>query len=195
MSIVTCSIEGCERERGTRGWCGTHYARWLTKGDTFPHEEIFPSAETRFPERVRVMPSGCHEWQGGKLRGGYGSFKLADGMWQAHRWAWTQANGPIPEGLVVRHKCDNPPCVNVEHLELGTKSDNSWDMSKRGRSLIGSKTPIAKLTEAQVLEMKIALRDKTAKQRDLAVFYGISIAQVSRINKGHQWKHVTVEAA
>lgn len=78
--------------------------------------------------------SECIEWQGSRNRNGYGSVRAEGRTWLAHRWAWVQVHGPIPEGLVVRHRCDNPPCVNVEHLEIGTHADNMRDAVERGRT-------------------------------------------------------------
>lgn len=52
----------------------------------------------------------------------------------AHHWVWEQINGPVPTGMVVRHRCDNPPCVSIEHLELGTQADNARDRDERGRN-------------------------------------------------------------
>lgn len=67
----------------------------------------------------------------------------------AHRWAYIDAHGPIPDGLVVRHKCDNRRCVNVKHLELGTPAENAADMVVRGRSLAGQKNCKQFLTDAE----------------------------------------------
>lgn len=64
---------------------------------------------------------------------GYGRITVDGKEWLLHRWTWTQAHGPIPPGVVIRHKCDNPPCYNLEHLEPGTMKDNSEDMVKRNR--------------------------------------------------------------
>ena len=73
--------------------------------------------------------SDCIEWTGARSSNGYGRH----GKRYAHRMAWEQAHGPIPDGLVVRHSCDNPPCVNVEHLLLGTQADNVEDARARRR--------------------------------------------------------------
>ena len=78
--------------------------------------------------------TGCRIWTGGTLKdGGYGRVRFAGKDARAHRVAWILANGPIPTGLVVCHACDNPPCVNVEHLFLGTHDDNMADMVAKGR--------------------------------------------------------------
>ena len=78
--------------------------------------------------------SDCVLWTGGKISTGYGKKYLGAGKERtAHRWTWEQANGPIPDGLIVRHSCDVRLCVNLEHLLLGTQQDNVNDMIERGR--------------------------------------------------------------
>ncbi len=68
-------------------------------------------------------------------KNGYGKLRRGKKWMLAHRQAWIDAHGPIPEGMLVLHKCDNPPCVNVNHLYLGTNKDNSRDMYDRGRAV------------------------------------------------------------
>lgn len=79
------------------------------------------------------------EWVGDCLvypptkRDGYGRIRVDGKSWLAHRFSWVLANGPIPEGMYVCHRCDNPPCINPEHLFLGTQTDNMRDMAAKGR--------------------------------------------------------------
>lgn len=88
----------------------------------------------RFWSKVnKAAPNGCWEWFGAKTPGGYGTFWTGSEKIQAHRWAWQEANGPIPKGLLGCHKCDNPPCVNPEHIFIGTHKDNHDDAKKKGR--------------------------------------------------------------
>lgn len=96
-----------------------------------------PLAE-RFFEVLVEMPSGCIEWTRGLDAYGYGQVRLNGTMAKTHRVAWTLTNGSIPDGMCVLHRCDNPPCCNVEHLFLGTLADNSADMVAKGRCRSGA---------------------------------------------------------
>ena len=82
----------------------------------------------------------CDEWEGPTNGKGYGSVYVTktddnkSGTWNAHRLMWMQTYGPIPRGYVVMHLCDNPKCINIEHLRLGTQSDNMFDKVAKGRT-------------------------------------------------------------
>ena len=140
MAKRTCGVDGCEREVGpksARGMCNRHYKRFLAHGDpTHPVYKV-PPAEVRFRQKYRQGASDeCWEWQGSRHPQGHGTFNAgvnSGGYTFAHRFSWELANGPIPEGLVIRHRCDNPPCVNPAHLDVGTQGDNGRDMVERGR--------------------------------------------------------------
>jgi hypothetical protein len=90
----------------------------------------------RFWARV-AKGDDCWEWQGPRNARGYGYGSVRSKTTFAHRIAWEIVNGPIPKGMVVRHSCDNPPCVNPAHLLLGLPRDNSADMVARGRAARG----------------------------------------------------------
>ena len=76
---------------------------------------------------------GCWVYNGSRTQDGYGQFTTFGVHWRAHRYFYTYFNGDIPKGLLVRHTCDNPPCVLPSHLLLGTDADNNRDMMERGR--------------------------------------------------------------
>lgn len=101
-----------------------------------------PRPETDWPQimarRVRMVGE-CLEWKSGAKKR-YGSLRVMGRRVYAHRWAWELANGPIPEGMVVCHHCDNPPCVNLAHLFIGTVADNIRDRDAKGRGRSGPRT-------------------------------------------------------
>jgi len=89
--------------------------------------------------RSRLIQSGdCLVWSGARVKGGYGLFRMVVGGVRidiaTHRFAWELAFGPIPEGMLVCHKCDNPPCCRPDHLFLGTHADNAVDRFAKGRA-------------------------------------------------------------
>lgn len=93
-----------------------------------------------FWSRTKRMESGCIEWTGTIQR--YGVIHIDGKSQRAHRIAWEITNGPIPAGLLVCHHCDNPPCVNPEHLFTGTASDNAHDCIAKGRRVLGGPIPV-----------------------------------------------------
>lgn len=140
----------------------------------------------RFISKVHKTES-CWLWMGAKHKRGYGSFR-APGESKAHRFSYSRYIGPIPHGMSVCHKCDNPSCVNPEHLFAGTHTDNMVDKMIKGRGghLLGSSHPRSKLNEDQVR----AIRADGRRQIDIAIDYGIKQAQVSEIKRRVAWTHI-----
>lgn len=143
--------------------------------------------EERFWAKVNKTET-CWVWVGGRPKGRYGEFSVGKSMKRAHRISWELANGPIPTGLYVLHSCDNPPCVNPNHLFLGTQTDNVHDMEnkKRGIHFRGEDNGRAKLTVVQVFEIRklLARGDKKAR---IAKQYSINPVSVAYIENGKNW--------
>lgn len=114
----------------------------------------------------------------------------------ATRVVWELEHGPIAPGLLVMHKCDNPPCCNPAHLKLGTNADNMADCAAKGRTKEqrGSKHALTKLVEADVFAMRVAFRGGE-KLADIAARYGLSISTASYAINGRTWTHVPMPEA
>jgi hypothetical protein len=138
---------------------------------------------------------GCWNWTARRNNGGYGEITVNGKKTTAHRISYILHHGPIPEGegfhgYVVRHKCDNPSCVNPEHLELGTQYQNIQDRELRGRRVaaMGEAHGMARLDERDVR----AIRDLAGRytQKELARMFRVSNALISLIVNRKNWKHV-----
>ena len=103
--------------------------------------------------------------------------------WRLNRFVYEQHHGKIPEGMVVRHTCDNPACINLDHLTLGTQADNVQDMVDRGRTA-------HKLTESDVRSI---LADTQHTQIELGEMFGVAHSQISLIKNRKSWKHIVME--
>ena len=109
----------------------------------------------RLAARLVRAEGGCLEWQGWRGTYGHGQIMAEDGrVIGTHVAAWTLENGPVPEGHVIRHSCDNPPCCNPDHLLSGTPAENVQDAVERGRVARGAQLPHYKLTDEQVAEIR-----------------------------------------
>ena len=146
------------------------------------------STRERFYSRVNIAQGdACWEWTGSLTkRGGYGLFRIGGrkgSTHNAHRAAWLIEYGPIADGMVVMHMCDNPPCVRLDHLRLGSGADNMRDMAAKERSRT------TRLTADQVNEIRRAA-DQHERHIDIAARYGISKSNVSMIATRQTWKHL-----
>lgn len=153
------------------------------------------SPTERFWAKVSVIDDddSCWEWQAYCMPNGYGSLSVNRRPITAHRFAWELANGPIPDGMCVLHRCDNRRCARASHLFLGTYADNSADMIAKGRERHrtphGEDSPHAIVTEEQVRRIRERIASGET-QAHLAREHGVTISAVNRMWKRKSWKHV-----
>lgn len=107
---------------------------------------------------------------------------------KAHRKAWELLHGPIPDGLLVLHTCDNPPCIRPDHLFLGTHRDNQQDKWAKGRGIVINNS--IKLTESNVRAIRTRYATGTIRQIDLGKEYGVSQTAISAIVNRRTWTHI-----
>lgn len=138
--------------------------------------------------------TGCWEWiasnSGYHRAKPYGTLQR-EGHRKAHRYMYAKHKGAIPSGMLVLHRCDNPSCVNPDHLWLGTQRDNIIDRNQKARDNTpkGSANPAAKLNERKVGWIKRSL-EYGASCAELGREYGVSEVAIGFIKRGKTWKHV-----
>ena len=189
--------------------CGHVFSRHaslvIRDGPYFHSKECYKAfrvSPARFWERVNKTDT-CWLWTGRVDRKGYGRCSIA-GHEQAHRLSYALHNGPIPTGMLVCHTCDNPACVNPDHLFLGSTRDNLADASRKGRmatgernyrhnhpeTVIGELNPAAKLTEPDVKRIRERHAVGQATYRELADEYGVSLAAIGCVVNRRTWNHL-----
>ncbi len=166
-------------------------------------------------QRIIVNENHCWEWQGWKDRDGYGRTKTSDNgvlVYRiVHRWMWELHNGAIPKGKMICHHCDNPACVNMEHLYLGNALTNRQDCFRRGRANInsgekqwchqkleqvvhGEKRAFAKLTVDSVQAIRKRKQERSCSTRqliaELAREYHVCKGTISKVIWSKTWIHV-----
>lgn len=141
-----------------------------------------PAAVNPAQHYIPVTESGCWLWLGKVRPDGYGSHR--NGL--AHRLSYESANGPIPAGMLICHKCDTKTCINPAHLFAGTYADNHDDMRRKRRQAVGESHGMAKLTreQAEVVRSRALAGEN---QRAIAADFGITQVMVSRIKLGKAW--------
>lgn len=148
---------------------------------------------------ARLVPEkDCLVWVGTRYRSGHGSVGFLNRLYRTHRVAWVLAYGTIPGGVMVCHRCDNPPCCKPEHLFLGSALDNARDAKTKGRMVVGLRNPNrprgeasgrAKLTTEQIRAIR-AEKTAGASLGELSGKYGVSKANLSSIVRRQTWGHI-----
>jgi hypothetical protein len=153
----------------------------------------------RFWKKVaKSNPENCWIWTGYCVPAGYGQIGFRYGLYFTHRISWYIETGIDPSEKFVLHKCDNPPCVNPNHLFLGDALLNSQDMMAKGRA-DHSKNPFgeaqskSKLTEIQIVEIWQLHLHKGLGERKLAEIFNVTPANIHAILSGKTWKHLIPE--
>jgi len=167
-------------------WQSPHGFSWKN----IPQEQMKKQLKICFDERVEKTET-CWIWTGSKRPDGYGVFHAGGktNATSAHRLSWKLYHGEIPEGLVLRHMCDNPICVNPDHLKLGTLKDNSTDRILAGNSCPGSKNSKAKLDEEKVKEIKNLIQIGLSGA-EIGRRFGVTRTCINAIKNSRTWKHV-----
>lgn len=146
-------------------------------------------AVARFDEKWTLSDSGCWEWSHSTNKLGYGCFWFVDRTHQAHRVSYRLFKGPFNSALLVCHTCDNPSCVNPDHLFLGTNQDNCDDKIRKGRSADtrGDKNPRSKIRSTDLGRIRYRLK-KGDTCAHIAAYYGVHETTISRIKLGRTWR-------
>lgn len=154
------------------------------------------SLSERMNSKFAKRDSGCWEWIGAKNQAGYGVLVVGRKSLLAHRLSYVMHKGRLDQGALVCHHCDNPCCVNPEHLYAGDDKTNAFDRMSRGRYVApaGELNGISKLTDEAVSEIRRAWAEGGLKQKELAEIYDVSPSLISKVVNGHIWGHVNDEA-
>lgn len=200
MDLSVCCIKGCDQESVALGLCVKHYRRnklygspVATKWHSGTHRHM--STEDRFMQRVRKNENGCWVWLASKDSDGYAHFSAEIGgvkFRKGHRVAYAMFKGD-PSGSLVCHTCDNPSCVNPDHLFLGSNGDNMKDKIAKGRARVprGEESVHAILSEEQAQAILLDARPYL----QIATEYGIAAATVGSIKNRESWRHLAGEPA
>ena len=188
--MSACTV--CGRRVHARGLCNRHYERQRIHGSPTAPRQV---AARRSPEdRLWAMVDKSGEcWTTPGT--GYGKVRIGgrdEPTVSAHRLSYELANGPIPAGMQVLHRCDNPPCVRPGHLFLGSNLDNVADRVAKGRGAKGERLG-SKLTEPDVVEIR-RLRSQGMLQREIAERFAVTQETVSLIVLGRRWAHVRFQS-
>lgn len=142
------------------------------------------SLHDRFFSRFVKIDSGCWQWRAHTDKDGYGVLPGDRQNTRAHRLSYEIHNGQIPDGLIVCHHCDNPGCVNPDHLFVGTQKDNAQDALKKRRHYVGEKNGRSKLTKENVKE----ILHSSLNGQQLADKFDVTRQTINKVRRGETWQ-------
>lgn len=188
-----CKMDGCEKPIFTKlsGLCSMHYTRLRVHGDP----NIAPRTPKDKPLSKRIEDTGwavdentgCWNWLGNTDWCGYPIIKFRNREIRVHRWSLEQKLGrPIPPKHMACHTCDNPTCMNPDHLFLGTQEDNMRDMKEKGRGRRGGSA----LSEEKVRQIRRMYRSGGYTQAKIESIFGLSGGTVCKVMAGKIWAWV-----
>lgn len=188
-----CSVLNCASKVVGRGLCSKHYQRFMKYGDPLAGKKNHASLEERFWRNVEKTDT-CWFWKGTKARNAYGIIQTGGKGAKSvtvHRLSYVMHHGEIPDDHVVMHSCDNPSCVNPDHLSVGTYQENALDTIQKGRHArmapVGSKNGKAVLNDDKVRYIRASVGVSHVK---LAKELGVSVSCVRGVRSGRTWGHV-----
>lgn len=187
-----CSAPGCDR-RTHGSLCRRHRIHMERTGTVAAIRKAAPykaSAEERFEWSVSRRP-GCWGWRGPVNSNGYPVLSANGRRRLASHVSLHLSGSPVPDGAIVCHRCDNPECVNPEHLFIGTRADNNKDRAQKGRSALGERAGRAVLTDDRV--RWIRRQGVGMSARAMARILGVKHTTVSFVLSGRSWHHVPNE--
>lgn len=188
-----CKHPGCDLAPRVKGLCDKHYSRLQRHGSTFEtkSDPRDISLKQRIKRNIEKDENGCWIWQKGLNDDGYGQISIGGEKHRAHRIAYQEWVGPIPEGKEICHTCDVRNCCNPKHLFVGTHKENIQDMRKKGRaaSCVGSNNSNASLTESTVIKI-LDMLVFGIPDVEIAEEFGVSRESIAKIRRGVNWRHV-----
>lgn len=193
--MAVCCIKGCDNQVLAMGLCNKHWRRNKRYGSPVALKHYFGyglSNEVRFNQRIKKHANGCWNWIASTDWEGYGCFHAeVNGVKykKAHRFSYAFYKGGDLTNKSICHTCDNPRCVNPEHLFLGDAKVNALDRVLKGRSRVpmGADSPHAVLTEKQARKVLIDHRPHV----QIALEYGVTASTITSLKSRHTWRNIT----
>ena len=180
--ILNCIHNNCLEPVHGQGYCNKHYRRYLKYGYVNETSFDLTPLERLLKNSKKNKINDCIEWKGSKNKEGYGSIMINHKLTKTHRLSYQLQIGEIPSGLLICHSCDNPSCINIQHLWVGTDKQNTADKYLKGRQNIlkGEKNPSSKLKDIQVYEIRELLK-KGEKGTEIAKKYSVHSSTIYSI--------------